>query len=151
MLRTFNYFVFMRTTEIIHPSELNSLSTFTLLRSGGRGKLLLSESFVHDDKKMLENELNRYYHACGCDTGAKTMLLFTLAGLIYSIIQYAQSEITFPYVALNVFIFSLVGSVIGKIYGKYIADKKLKTTVHKIQSAWRVPEPNLSNNSPVCG
>ncbi len=65
----------MKTSVIRHPSELNELATLPVLRKRGVGKIQLSESFQHEDKALLERNLNRYYHACGCSTSAKYLLI----------------------------------------------------------------------------
>jgi hypothetical protein len=139
-----------RITEFRHPSQLNSLSPFSLFRKRGLGTLKLSPSFDHENKHVWEKELNKHYYACGCSEGSKGLLLFLLGGMIYFGVKTYLGNGDFLMSIVTAFGIALSGAIIGKIAGLYKANSKLKRTVYSIQSHWKVKE-NMAKEKIVCG
>jgi hypothetical protein len=139
-----------RITEFKHPSQLNSLSPFSLFRKSGLGTLKLSASFEHENKQTWEKELNKYYYACGCSEGSKGLLLFLLGGMVYfGVKTYLGNSDVWTSIATALGI-AMAGAVIGKITGLYKANSKLKRTVYSIQSHWKTRDNTLKDKI-VCG
>jgi hypothetical protein len=139
-----------RITEFRHPSQLNSLSPFSLFRKSGLGTLKLSPNFDHENKQTWEKELNKYYYACGCSEGSKGLLLFLLGGMIYfGVKTYLGNSDLWTSMAMATGI-ALSGAIVGKITGLYKANSKLKRTVYSIQSHWKVKD-NIVKDKIVCG
>lgn len=131
----------MRNETILeHSSQLNALHTFPLLRTPGLGVLRLGgEMARHENREKWQRELNRSYHACGCDTGAKGLLIGLLAGLIAAA---AGSAPWFSWQAAGiVFGSALAGAAIGKIIGLARAQIRLGRTIREIAAAVRPREP----------
>ncbi len=125
-------------TEFIHPSQLNTLNSFSLFRKHGLGRLKLANKFDHKNKQVWENELNKHYYACGCSEGSKGLLLFLLGSLIYIGVSFYLGERSVLTLAGSFFGITLSGAIIGKIWGLSKANNKLKRTVHMIQANWEV-------------
>lgn len=140
----------MKSTEFLHPSELNALGALPMLRRRGLGKMSLSSSFDHPDKARLETELNAYYYACGCSTSAKLLLLGIAAGLIYSAFGSAFQDMGLGNAALFTIGAGIAGAISGKLLGLYRAHKKLIKTVHTVQALWR-PEVARETEQILCG
>jgi hypothetical protein len=135
--------------RIYHPSQLNSLSTLPFIHRNGLGKIILDESFQSSKKKQFESELNKAYHACGCDLGAKALIigliLITATGFIGG--QFAIWSLT---KTLSVILAgAIVISIFGKLVGLVLANRRLKQTVREIQSEWRPIWPETK--SITCG
>lgn len=127
-----------RNILIQHPSQLNALTSFPFLRTRGRGKISLPESIQHPDKEKWEKDINKNYYACGCDTGAKGLMLFLVAGLIYSIYGNITTDISIITSVLQVVLFAVGGAIVGKVVGLWRADNRLKKTVHTVQAHWEL-------------
>jgi hypothetical protein len=136
---------------INHPSQLNSLTTLPFRGVHKTGRLTLSGNMTdHPQKEYFETELNRQYASCGCDTGARALLLGLLAGAGYSAYKYTRSDWSLKYGLLVTFSGLLIMAIAGKLYGLYKADKKLKTTVGEIQKQWP-PELSFKEMNALCG
>lgn len=127
-------------TVIEHSSQLRALRTFPLLRTPGLGVLRLGgEMARHENREKWQRELNRSYHACGCDTGAKGVLIGLLAGLIAAGLDGA------PWLSWQaagvVFGPALAGALIGKIIGLVRAQFRLTRTVREIAAGVGPLEP----------
>ncbi len=122
---------------VYHPSQLNSLSTLPWAHRSGIGKIVLADSFQHAKKEQFESALNKSYYACGCDYGAKALLLGLLlfaiaggAGHLYEAWLWPQT--------ISIFLGgSIAMAMTGKLIGLMAADRKLKQTVREIQSDWK--------------
>jgi len=139
-----------KTTEIIHPSELNALSSFTIFRRRGLGQLQIASSFEHPDKNQLENDLNKYYYACGCSTSAKLLLIGTFIGILYVALYYASQDLSFGNAILTIISAGIGGAVLGKGIGLFRANLQLKRTVRTIQEHWR-PKVKQELEQILCG
>lgn len=132
-----------------HSSQLNALRTFPLLRTPGLGLLRLGgEMARHENGEKWQRELNRSYHACGCDTGAKGLLLGLLAGLIAAAAGSAP-WLSWPAAGL-VFGTALAGAAIGKLIGLTRAQLRLTRTVREIAAEVRPREPVVVDDI-ACG
>lgn len=129
----------MKSKEFIiyHPSQLNSLSTLPFTHHKGRGKIVINDSFKHANKEQLEHDLNKNYYACGCNQGAKALLIgllvFGLAGL-YGFYTYEWSvtkSLTWCFGG------AILMSIVGKLIGLVQANGKLKKIIREIQSVWK--------------
>jgi len=127
-------------TVIEHSSQLHTLRIFPPLRTPGLGVLRLGgEMARHENRERWQRELNRSYHACGCDTGGKGLLIGLLAGLIAAGIG---SVPWFSWqVASIVFGSALAGAAIGKIIGLAHAQIRLTRTAREIAAEVRPREP----------
>jgi hypothetical protein len=140
----------LHVTEIHHPSQLNALSTFTLLRRRGRGKITLSKSFDHPQRQAFEKAINKHYHACGCDTSAAWLLLGLLAGAAYNIYQFMQVNEPAGRAIASTLLIALAAGIAGKAVGLLRANQELKRTIHTIQAYWPT-EPSTRKNQIDCG
>lgn len=138
------------TTIIKHPSMLNSLSTVSFFRTRGLGNLVLASDFVHPEKENLEKDLNKYYYACGCDTGATGLLIFLVAGIAYSTFAVTSSDMSIINGVLYTLGITVAGAVLGKMSGLVSANFKLKKTIHTIQDNWK-PADKQKKEIILCG
>jgi|SRR5688572_6368548 hypothetical protein len=138
-----------RTTVIKHPSQLNALSAFKIFRTRGLGHLSLA-AFEHKEKEKLEKELNKYYYACGCDTSAKALILFLVAGIVYSALSLFMNDMSVLHASYYTIGAGIGGGVVGKMIGIFQANNKLKRTVYTIQAYWK-PEGAPSMRPISCG
>jgi hypothetical protein len=143
----------MKTTIIEHPSDLNYLTAFGFLKRRGLGKIQLSsETFEHSQKEEFEENINKNYYACGCDTGAKGLILTLIGGILYSVWTYKYSDTTTTILVLNILGAAVTGAVLGKLYGKFQANLRLKETIKIIQQHWKIGDnPTPARNHFNCG
>lgn len=140
----------MKELIISHPSQLNSLSTFPLVGMKNFGLIRLSGNMLEHPQKMdYEKTLNMQYLACGCDTSAKGLLIGLFASTAYEIFRFATTEGSIGNAALTILGTTILSAVVGKIYGLYQANGRLKKTVSEIQREWR-PEKEFKEGI-VCG
>lgn len=140
----------MKITEIQHPSELNVLISLPFLRKRGLGKIQLSSTFNHTEKSNFENSLNRYYHACGCSTSAKLLLIGVAGGLLYSAIAVTFQDYGISNAVTTIIGAGIGGAILGKIVGLFLARRKLLKVVYTIQALWR-PEAKQEKELILCG
>ncbi|MEZ5331984.1 MAG: hypothetical protein R2991_07985 [Thermoanaerobaculia bacterium] len=134
--------------EIDHPTQLNALSVFPLLRTRTVGRLRLGGSLAgHPERAAWEAELNRQYFACGCDTSAKGLLLGLLGGGLVGLFA-AESPGAGLGLALGG---ALAGAVLGKALGLLRAHSRLRDVVRKIQKSWKVEPPADPIDAWTCG
>ncbi len=121
-----------------NPAQLNALSTIPFIRTSGIGKLRLGGNITeHPERTRWEKELNRHYHACGCDTGAKGLLISLLAGSTWAGYSYSQGSWGAGFAAGVALSITIGGAMIGKLSGLMRANRKLKQTISEIQSQWQ--------------
>lgn len=124
-----------------HPSQLTGLSALPFVRTSGMETLRLGGNISeHPERERWESELNGYYYACGCDTGATGLIISLLLGGAWA--GYAFSKgILGGGVALGVaFLFAIGGAIVGKVFGQVRANEKLKQIIREIQGQWQVEE-----------
>ena len=139
-----------RSLQINHPSELNSLITFGLFRKPGRGTIRLSPAFKHPEKERWEADVNRYYYACGCSTGAKGLLLMLLLGLGASVASYVFDALSLKQMLALPIASAIVGAVIGKLSGLAAARRRLTRVIHTVQASWK-PDGKTERPIVICG
>ena len=139
-----------RTSQINHPSELNSLTIFRPLRKHGRGIITLSPVFDHPQKEQWQADLNRYYFACGCASGAAGLMMMLVLGLAFSIAAYAFNVLPLRQLIVIPIAAAIAGAVIGKIAGLTKAHRRLVRVVHTVQAHWK-PRDVESRPILVCG
>lgn len=129
-----------RETVLQHSSELNALTTLPFLRTRGRGTLRLGGVMANlPEREMWERELNRNYYACGCDTGAKGLLIGLGVGLIVAAVSLrAMGAWQIAGVVLGA---AIAGAILGKIAGLLRAQGRLNRVVREIEAAARPREP----------
>lgn len=125
------------TYQINHPSELNGLTTARPFRKRGRGRIRLSPEFEHQDRETWEAAINRYYHACGCSTGAQGLLLMLLLGLVAGVATYSFDVATRGQAMAIPIVAAIAGAVAGKLLGLADARRRLIKVVHTVQAAWK--------------
>ena len=139
-----------RSSQINHPSELNSLTTFRLVRKAGRGIITLSPEFEHREKQQWEANINRYYYACGCASGAKGLMMMLVLGLAVSIAAYVFDSLPLRQLIAIPIAAAVVGAVIGKIAGLTRAHRRLVRVVHTVQAHWK-PTDKQERPPVICG
>lgn len=139
-----------RSSQVTHPSELNSLTPFRLLRKPGRGTIRLAPEFEHPEKQQWESDINRFYYACGCASGAKGLLVMLLVGLAVSITSYVVGALPIGKLVILPIVAAVAGAVIGKIAGLASAHRRLKRVVHTVQAHWK-PKDKQERPIVVCG
>lgn len=134
--------------EIDHPSQLNALSVFPLLRTRTAGRLRLGGSLTgHPRREAWEAELNRRYFACGCDTSAKGLLLGLAAGGALGVVTTGGWG---PGLTVAV-VGAVAGAVVGKVLGLLRARAGLRAVVREIQASWKVEPPSEPVAVWTCG
>ncbi|MFY9608374.1 MAG: hypothetical protein WAU45_07130 [Blastocatellia bacterium] len=126
-----------RSLQINHPSELNSLTTPRLFRKPGRGTIRLSPEFQHLEKEQWEADINRYYYACGCSSGAKGLLVLLVLGLGVSVAAYFFGALSLNQLVALPIATAILGAVIGKFSGLATARRRLTRVVHTVQANWK--------------
>jgi hypothetical protein len=136
--------------QVKHPSELNQLTPFRLLRTSGRGTIRLAPEFEHPEKEQWEADINRFYYACGCSSGAKGLLAMLLLGAGGSAIALAANAISLQPAILLPIGAAAAGAAIGKLAGLARAHRRLKRVVHTVQAHWK---PRTEQEKPIyaCG
>ena len=128
-----------KETVIKHSSQLNALITLPFLRMPGLGVLRLGGEMVrHEKHETWQRELNRNYHACGCDTGAKGLLIGLFAGLIVAAMSDSVRQ-----TAGIVFVAAIAGAIIGKLVGLARAQVRLMQTIREIAKEVRPRESSV--------
>lgn len=127
-----------------HSSQLNGLSTLPLARTPGLGTIRLGGVMArHPERERWERELNRSYHACGCDTGAKGLLLALVPGVAAGASGLSREAYTGLGAAGVGLGFALAGAVLGKLVGLVRAQRRLSRVAAEIQGAVREREPSV--------
>jgi hypothetical protein len=126
---------------VYHPSQLNSLSTWPIVRTPGIGRIVLDQKFQHPNKETWEKGLNRDYYACGCDTGAKALVAGLIGCLAIAAMGYLDGRISVGKAVLVGLVGPLILAGIGKLYGLAKANGRLKKTIREIQSNWKTDLP----------
>src|ERR1044071_4585378 len=139
-----------RSSQINHPSELNSLTTFRLVRRAGRGTITLSPEFEHPQKQQWEADINRYYYACGCASGASGLLLMLVFGLGVSVMGYLFDALSVRQLIAIPIIAATAGAAIGKVAGLVRAHRRLVRVVHTVQAYWK-PKDKQERPMIICG
>lgn len=139
-----------RSLQINHPSELNNLTTSRLFRKPGRGTIRLSPEFMHPEKGQWEADINRYYYACGCSSGAKALLVMLILGLGISFAAYVFDALSLKQIIALPIAAAIFGAVIGKVSGLATARRRLTRVVYTVQATWK-PENKEERPIVVCG
>jgi hypothetical protein len=126
------------TYQIDHPSALNALTAPRPFRRRGRGQIRLSPEFDHPERETWEASINRYYHACGCSSGAKGLLLMLLLGVAAGAAAYALDIVSIRQAVAIPIVSAIAGAVIGKLLGLADARRRLIRVVHTVQANWKV-------------
>lgn len=139
-----------RNSQINHPSELNVLLASRFMRKRGLGKITLSPTFEHPEKQQWETDINRYYYACGCASGARGLMLMLVLGLGGSIIAYLLGALSGRQLIVIPIVAAIVGAVIGKLAGLARARRRLVRVVHTVQAHWK-PKDREERPIIICG
>lgn len=130
-----------REQVFTHPSQLNTLSALPFLRTGSMGRLRLGGSLEsHPNRQQWEVELNRHYHACGCQASAAALLVALMLSVLWAGYRVINAQMELDSAAWLVFMFAIAGAVLGKLVGRIDANNKLKKTAKDIQEQWKVDE-----------
>ena len=98
------------------------------------GRIVLEDEFVnHPQKSFLQNELNTHYYACGCDESAGGFFIGVILGCLWLAISWFDGSTPSLMTIFTGFALAASGGLIGKAYGKLIANRKLIETVQVIQ------------------
>lgn len=141
----------MKELIISHPTQLNSISTIPLKGIKNVGRIRLSGNMAaHPEREKFEQKLNNQFRACGCDVGAKGMVIGLVASSIYGLYQYISKDYSLSQLGLTL-LGGVVGmSLIGKLYGLYQADRRLQSTIQEIKAVWQ-PEKAFREENMICG
>lgn len=116
------------------PSELGALSTLSSLRSRGRRRIRLSGRLAGQERSAeWERDLNRYYLACGCDTGARGAFIGFIGATLLTIDSLMRGGLGWTGLVVLSLALVIVASGLGKLVGLLQADRRLKQLVHRIQ------------------
>lgn len=130
-----------REQVFTHPSQLNMLSALPFLRTGGMGRLRLGGSLEsHPNRQQWEGELNRHYHACGCQASAAALLVALMLAVLWAGYRVINAQMELGSAAWTVLVVAVAGAVLGKLAGRIDANNKLKKTAKDIQAQWQVDE-----------
>ncbi len=138
-------------TTINHPAQLNTMTSFSMARKRGLGLLKLSSEFVHNKRGVLEEQLNKYYYACGCSQSAKMLLFGLLLGGLALFLNNYYPSFAIPAWHWTVPSLGIAGAVLGKVYGLSRANHKLRQTISEIQSLWTVSTNSHEDVVGYCG
>jgi hypothetical protein len=98
------------------------------------GMIVLKDEFLNNPQKsFLQNELNTHYYACGCDESAGGFFLGVILGCLWIALSWFDGVTPSLVTILIGFALAAAGGLIGKAYGKLIANRKLIETVQAIQ------------------
>jgi uncharacterized membrane protein YeaQ/YmgE (transglycosylase-associated protein family) len=139
-----------RDFQVNHPSELNVLIVPRFVRKRGLGKITLSPTFEHPEKQKWETDINRYYYACGCASGAKGLIFMLALGLAGSIIAYLVDFLSGRQLIVVPIVAAIVGAVVGKLVGLARARRRLIRVVHTVQAYWK-PKDREERPIIICG
>jgi len=139
-----------RSLQVNHPSELNGLTTSRLFRKPGRGTIRLSPEFKHPEKEQWEADINRYYYACGCSSGAKGLLVMLALGFGVSVAAYVFDALSLKQMIALPVVTAILGAVIGKVSGLAMARRRLMRVVHTVQANWK-PMDEVERPIVICG
>ena len=68
-----------------HPSQLNALSSAPFVRINGLHTLQLGGRISeHFERERWEDELNKYYYACGCNESAQALIIGLIVGSVWA-------------------------------------------------------------------
>jgi hypothetical protein len=126
---------------IHHPSQLNSLSTWPMVRKPGIGRIALDPKLQHPEREKWEKVLNREYYACGCDTGAKALVAGLIGCAAVAVYGYLDGRMSMGKALFIGLVGPLILAGIGKVYGLAKANGRLKETVRAIQANWNTDLP----------
>lgn len=141
-----------KITIIEHPSQLNALNAFSIARRRGVGKIQFSDSFQHFEREQLENEINKNYYSCGCDTSARYLIAGLVIGALLVVLDSTLLKdqwISNP--VLTILVITIGGAILGKLVGLVKANFKLKRTIHTVQALWRPKTESAIKQQPDCG
>jgi hypothetical protein len=120
--------------QIISHSDLSQLLDKGVFWRPAIGMIVLGGEFQnHPQKSFLQNELNTHYNACGCDESAGGFFIGVILGSLWlatSWFEGSTPSLTTIFTGLAI---AAAGGLIGKAYGKLIANGKLIETVQAIQ------------------
>jgi len=139
-----------RDFQVNHPSELNVLIVPRFVRKRGLGKITLSATFEHPEKQKWETDINRYYYACGCASGAKGLMFMLVLGLAASLAAYLLDALSLKQLIVLPIVAAISGAVVGKIAGLARAHRRLVRVVHTVQAHWK-PADKQERPIIVCG
>lgn len=135
-----------------HPSQLNMLSLFPLGRTTGLGTLRLGGALANDpEASNWESELNRHYYACGCDMGAKGLIVGLIGGVVLSGLGVNQAGLGGGWAITLAIGVAVAGAVAGKLVGLAHAEARLKNTIRAIQAQWPSSEDKTGMSGWTCG
>jgi multisubunit Na+/H+ antiporter MnhG subunit len=144
----------MRKTSVTilnHPSQLRPLSVWRFKRTRGLGRFKFPETFQHKERDLWESDLNRYYYACGCDTGAKGVVIFTFAASALCVWRWSHAQSTLLQATILLIVAAVAGGLIGKLIGLAIAGRKLELLKRDVIAAWKIDPLPTPERTILCG
>ena len=119
---------------ITNRLDLNQLLDKGVFWRPAIGMIVLAGEYEnHAQKNFLQNELNTHYYACGCDESAGGFFLGVILGCLWIALWWFDGINPSLVTIITGFSLAAAGGLIGKAYGKLIANRKLIETVQAIQ------------------
>lgn len=120
------------------------------MRRAGRGTITLSSESERPLKRHWEADINRYYYACGCASGARGLLQMLMLGVGVSVIAYLFDAVSVRQLIGIPIVAAIAGAGIGKITGLARAHRRLVRVVHTVQAHWK-PKDREERPIITCG
>ena len=126
---------------ITRKALLQALPEARLLWRPDIGRIVLPGQAVPESQVFYyQDELNRHYYACGCDESAAGFFAGVILGSLW-LASYWFEGMTPDLISIGTSLaFPVCGALIGKVWGKYLANQKLKQTIQSIQQDWQLSD-----------
>jgi hypothetical protein len=119
--------------QVINHLDLKQLLDKGIFWRPSIGMIVLEDEFVnHPQKSFLQNELNTHYYACGCDESAGGFFIGVILGCLWLAVSWFNGVTPNLITIFTGIALAAAGGLIGKAYGKLIANRKLIETVQAL-------------------
>lgn len=89
-----------------------------------------------EENQKYSAKINKYYFACGCETGTYFMVIAILSMIILSAFGFIFKDTSLLWSIIYSVIFVLIFSIIGKLSGLSLAKINLNRTIKKINKKY---------------
>jgi len=128
----------MNQTSVVirNPEDLINLIEGHSSEIDYPGEFKLAEGFKSNERGNLEEDLNRFYYACGCGTGTAFFIVGLIVGIAYICWMVYQNQFSFWMDSSIMIALAITGLCAGKFIGLRYAKSMLNKTVEKILLTW---------------